>query len=111
MGMRYSYLVYPARTASLPWPRAADPKMTTRPTARKAVRDMSLCLWGRERGIVRGSRRCLAPRVHKRGIAQRAATAAHRPRPGPTEGTHMPLLSKPAFGPRTAIIYITIGSL
>jgi hypothetical protein len=27
------------------------------------------------------------------------------------EGTHMPLLTKPAFGPRTAIIYITLGSL
>src|SRR5262245_9657842 len=33
--------------------------------------------------------------------------AGHRSR----EGTHMPLLSKPAFGPRTAIIYITFGAL
>src|SRR5262245_886404 len=31
--------------------------------------------------------------------------------PRPTEGTHMPLLSKPAFGPRIAIVYITIGAL
>ena len=42
------------------------------------------------------------------GVAQRAAVVRRRPRPGPTEGTHMPLLSQPAFGPRTAIVYITI---
>src|SRR3954452_7827123 len=44
IGMRYSYLVYPARTASLPWPWTADPRARIRPMVRKAGRDMSCAL-------------------------------------------------------------------
>src|SRR3954451_18239167 len=60
IGMRYSYLVYPARTASLPWPWRVDPRTTRKPTASRGVRDMGCCLNRSETAIVRGGVSCSA---------------------------------------------------
>src|SRR3954451_8524320 len=51
IGMRYSYLVYPARTASFPWPWATGPRARRKPMARKAGRDMSCDLTGWRRQL------------------------------------------------------------
>src|SRR5579885_3481374 len=111
MGMRYSYLVYPAATASLPWARTAVGAATTSNNGAKTIRDMSLCLGRGGRGHCTSGpggdwhSECSNGVRHTRAAGVTFGLARI---PG---GTHMPLLSKPAFGPRTSIVYITLGSL